>query len=162
MYNHFITNSGQFFVDNTDEPYLIYEDEDYHLSHHSIKLTAMLADIARINSVRPRGKAIIGTLRDLAFKNGHKAYSTPWQHANSTKAQVYLRFAPQSSKLVQLTPGGVTLVPNGNNVDGIFLLGSNVKPINILISTGEDHEIHGIRLLEELLVDNLVLSPANR
>ncbi len=106
------------------------------------------------------GKAIGEGLRHLCLMYGHRIEELSWCHTNLEDHAVFFGLHNDHQKLVKVCPEAISIVPNGDNADGVLLRECpKIQPITYI----EDLDpALGWKLVADYLLFPLACCPQDR
>ena len=127
-YGWFKDHGARFFRTPQGEPFLVFEetllwmDTSARGQHRLYEST--IYKHTGIVPTTTAGRTFYAVLSDLAAQHGEIRTHLSWLHTVVAKRTVYFNLNNPENEIAKITPGGVEILTNGGNVDGIILAGS--------------------------------------
>ena len=163
-YQWFTDHGAQFFFTRHREPF-VYFDNTIHWMDSADRgrkrqYASMLYKQTGLVPTTPGGRTFFEVLSSLALIEGQMRDQFSWLRTDVSNHTVYFNLNNDAHEIVKITPGGVEVLKNGGNEDGIILEGSRkMKPLRFLADADLDE---ADRLLSTLISDNLTCAPGER
>jgi len=151
---------GAFFYDpRASAEYLCLDGRVYTLGNNRA-FNALLQRLGRMNVTTAEGRFAWEFLRNHARDAGRPVRSVGWVHADADKLAVFVHTHNDQGDILKISPGAVTLVPNGQNDDKVMLSPSDrVKPFRYLENADRRP---AWALFKRLLHDAFPCAPADK
>ena len=163
-YDWFTAHGAQFFFTRHGEPFMHFDNAIYWMDSadrgRKRQYSAMLYRHTSLVPTSPGGRTFFEVLPSLALIRGQMREHFSWLHTDVSNHTVYFNLNNDAHEIAKITPGGIELLKNGGNPDGIILEDSQkMMPIRYL---GDADLEEADRKLVEVLVNNIACSDQDR
>ena len=160
-YEWFSAHGAQFFYTRHGEPFVYFDNAIYWMDSadrgRKRQYAAMLYRHTGLVPTSPGGRTFFEVLPSLALIRGQMRDHFSWLHTDVSNHTVYFNLNNDQHEIVKITPGGIELLKNGGNADGIILEGSQkMMPLRFL---ADADPAEADRLLSTLILNNLTCAP---
>ncbi len=160
-YEWFTAHGAQFFHTRDGEPFLHFDNAIYWMDSadrgRKRQYAAMLYEQTGLVPTSSGGRTFFEVLPSLALIRGQMRDHFSWLHTDVSNHTVYFNLNNDQHEIARITPGGIELLKNGGNADGIILEGSQkMMPLRFL---ADADPAEADRLLSTLIRDNLTCAP---
>jgi hypothetical protein len=159
VYKWFKNRGAKFLTTPMGELFMYYRTQAIPMKKNNIDFNSLLFKNMKIPINSKELKTVAGTFFHLAYVGSSPLGQRSWLHTDVMPPAVYLHLNNDMDEIVRITPDGVTVMMNGNNPDGVFLLRSQkIEPIHYDNTVSIDE---GMNLLRKHVTGNLALPSYN-
>jgi hypothetical protein len=153
---------SEFFFDDECNYYLFVSGKLVTVG--SDEFEALILSVAGISSVTQMGRIVEDTFEKSAIIEGKKMTRENWLHTDRKNHTVYLSLKSEKDELLRITPDEITLVPNGNNSDHVFMVNLPEDKLQATeyIELDEKQLEEALRLVNDLVVTHIPASNADK
>ena len=123
--------------------------------------TSFIYDITGIVPSSLEGRAVMQTMGDRAFKEGHRVQQAKWLMYNLRSEMLYLNLCNDENQILRISAGEAIPMPNGINPDKVLLADTTTK-MEPIVYRSKESMIPGLYLFKEHVVDHFTCDPMNR
>ena len=163
-YDWFAANGARFFRTPQGEPFMFFEDAIFWMDSSDRGRKRLYSSViykhTGLVQTTGGGRTFYEVLANLAVERGPVRDHFSWLHTNVGDCTVYFNLNNPNHEIAKITPGGIEILKNGGNADGVILDGSRkLEPIRFLPDADPDTADH---LLSELILGNMTCPPGDR
>ncbi len=163
-YDWFAANGARFFRTPQGEPFMFFEDAIFWMDSSDRGRKRLYSSViykhTGLVQTTGGGRTFYEVLANLAVERGPVRDHFSWLHTNVGDCTVYFNLNNPNHEIAKITPGGIEILKNGGNADGVILDGSRkLEPIRFLPDADPDAADH---LLSELILGNMTCPPGDR
>lgn len=159
----FIKNTGGvFFRDRTNNVYLMIRGHQMLVDFTDRPFESFLFSISRITTGDVKGKVIVKSLQALGLEDSQLVSEAAFSRLDPQNHTLWVNPSLESGELLCIRPEKIDVLPNGTNLEHIFLLRAGMMhPLRFMHLSDTDVK-SGLLRIEELVLRHLACSPANR
>ena len=148
---------AQYFTDEEDHHYLFIDKKLILIDMNCSDFSALLLAEADISTATQIGRVTVQVMQDTAHSNGRRIRKNAWLETDQEKLAVYLNLKNESQQLLKVTPDACTVIQNGDNADGVFMINTfedKLKPLTFIPMTDAELK-EALELSERLIINHI-------
>ena len=148
---------ARYFTDEAELHYIYHQGKLIPMADASSDFAALLLYHANISLATAFGRVTVQVMNAMAQEEGKRIKKNTWLETHQAQHSVYLNLKNEREELAKITPLGVELIPNGENVDSIFMHNTpsdKFQPVAFCALDSENLK-NALELSEDLIIRHI-------
>ena len=116
---------ARYFTDEIEQHYIYHKSKLIPMVDTSADYAALLLYHGNISLATAFGHVTLQVMNAMAQVEGKRIKKNTWLETRQADLAVYLNLKNERQELLKITPDGLSLIPNGDNADNIFMLNTS-------------------------------------